>query len=108
LWESTSTSVSQDDGALEKIHTRYIKPRSPKKKEFFKIGSTGLGDGRILQLARNGEFAAEFNTLCEGNWRGKFPPQSEADFALCKHLAYQSGKNEEQIDRVFRQSGLMR
>ena len=107
-YKNCVNQIAEDNSAIEWIHKTYIKPRSPKKKETYKIGSTGLGDDRILQLARNGEFAAEFNQLWSGNWQGKFPSQSEADFALCKHLAYWSGKNEEQIDRLFRQSGLMR
>ncbi|MCL2634607.1 MAG: hypothetical protein FWD34_08865 [Oscillospiraceae bacterium] len=101
-------SISEDGGALEKIHTKYIKPRSPKKKESFKIGFTGLADNKVLELARNSQFAAEFNELWRGNWQGKFKSQSEADYDFCKKLAYLTGKNKEQIDRLFRQSGLMR
>ena len=100
--------VADDNGALEKIHTKYIKPRSPKKKESFKIGFTGLADNKVLELARNSQFAAEFNELWAGNWQGKFKSQSEADYDFCKKLAYLSGKNAEQIDRLFRQSELMR
>lgn len=44
-------------------------------------------------------------------WQGdcsRYPSQSEADMALCSHLAFWTGKDAAQMDRLFRQSGLMR
>ena len=43
-----------------------------------------------------------------GKWEGKYPSQSEADMALCMKLAFWSGKDKEQMDRIFRTSGLFR
>ena len=41
-------------------------------------------------------------------WRGKYGSQSEADQALCNYLAFWTRKDPVQMDRLFRQSGLMR
>ena len=42
-------------------------------------------------------------------WGGEHSgDQSSGDMALCSHLAFWTGKNCERMDRLFRQSGLMR
>ena len=46
--------------------------------------------------------------LWNGEWEGKFGSQSEADLSLCCSLAFWTGKNKEQMDRLFRQSKLYR
>ena len=51
---------------------------------------------------------AKFSSLYSGNWQGKYESQSEADMALCSILAFWTQKNATQIDKLFRQSGLMR
>ena len=51
--------------------------------------------------------ADKFAQLIEGNING-YHSQNEADLALCDILAYWTQKAPEQMDRIFRQSGLMR
>jgi len=41
--------------------------------------------------------------LWEGNWKGIYPSQSEADHALLSHLCFYA-QNDEQVARLFRQS----
>ncbi|WP_054644785.1 phage NrS-1 polymerase family protein [Thermoanaerobacter thermocopriae] len=68
-----------------------------------------LTDEEILEKARTAENHKEFNLLWEGKWQeAGYPSQSEADLALCCMLAFWSGKNKEQMDRLFRNSGLFR
>ena len=52
----------------------------------------------------NGMFIDLFN----GNWQDRYGSQSEADMALALKLAFWTGKNTEQMDRLFRQSKLYR
>jgi primase-polymerase (primpol)-like protein len=54
--------------------------------------------------ARNG---AKFGALWRGDWSG-YPSQSEADQALCNHLAFWTQGDPAAIDRLFRRSGLYR
>lgn len=55
--------------------------------------------------ARNG---AKFRQLWEGSTELNGGNQSEADLSLCRLLAFWCGPCHEQIDRLFRQSGLFR
>ncbi len=66
-----------------------------------------LTDEQVIQKATHSKNAAEFLAL----WNGvpeKQASHSEADLALCSHLAFWCGGDTEQMDRLFRQSGLMR
>lgn len=68
---------------------------------------TTLEDEEIIEKAKNAENGEAFTRLWEGDTSG-YPSQSEADLALCGHLAFYSGGDRQQIDRLFRQSGLYR
>ena len=101
--------VAADDGALAWIHAQFIAPpkkekAQPKKKR----AGEPLTDDEILEKARSAKNGAAFAALWEGRWEGEFPSQSEADLALCCKLAFWTGKDRERMDRLFRQSGLMR
>ncbi len=50
---------------------------------------------------------AAVRRLWEGDIEG-YPSHSEADCALCSHLAFWTGADAERIDRMFRKSGLCR
>ncbi len=55
--------------------------------------------------AKNGE---RFARLFAGQWQIDHGSQSEADLALCSMLAFWTGRDSDQIDALFRQSGLFR
>jgi len=104
--------VADDGGALAWIHERFIiAPKkepaksAPRKKK--QVGQP-LGDSEILEKARSAKNGAEFAALWEGKWQAEHGSQSEADLALCCKLAFWTGKDRERMDRLFRQSGLMR
>jgi putative DNA primase/helicase len=65
-----------------------------------------LEDARILALTTQAKDREKFTRLWEGNTDG-YASQSEADLALCCKLAFWT-PNAAQIDRLFRQSKLMR
>lgn len=67
----------------------------------------GLSDGELLEKAMTASGGEAFLALWEGDITG-YPSQSEADQALCNRLAYWTNGDRERIDRLFRQSGLMR
>ena len=101
--------IAEDGGALAWIHEQYIaapkKERKPRKK---KQAGEPLTDDEILEKARGSTNGAAFAALWEGRWQEDFASQSEADLALCCKLAFWTGRNREQMDRLFRQSGLIR
>lgn len=72
-----------------------------------------LGDGEVLRRAKEAQNGDYFTELWEGNWeentdRRADKSRSAADQALCALLAFWTGGNRAQMDRLFRDSGLMR
>ena len=67
-----------------------------------------LDDTELITKAQRSKNGQQFSLLMQGLWSGAYPSQSEADMAFCNLLAFWAGKNAEQMDRVFRISGLMR
>lgn len=67
-----------------------------------------LNDRQVLDKmfkSKNGMYVKD---LYDGNWKGKFNSQSDADQALCNYLAFWCGKDIHQMDRIFRSSKLYR
>jgi hypothetical protein len=64
-------------------------------------------DEAVLEAARRSEVSPEFDALWDGN-TDDWPSRSEADLALCNYLRFFAGPDREQVDRLFRRSGLMR
>lgn len=70
--------------------------------------TSSLTDDEIAEKARRvRKSGAKFSSLWAGNWNDLFTSQSEADSSLVFTLAFYT-KDAGQIDRIFRQSGLMR
>ena len=67
-----------------------------------------LDDEQVLQHALKSESGEKFRALYNGKWSGLYESQSDADMAFIGMLAFWCGNVEEQIDRIFRASGLMR
>jgi putative DNA primase/helicase len=71
-------------------------------------GPAALSDDVILAAAARARNGAEIMRLYHGTWKGsKYGSQSEADQALCCHLAFYT-KDALQLDRLFCNSGLWR
>ena len=64
-------------------------------------------DDDLINKAMNSKNGAKFKKLWQGNTSGH-ESQSEADLAFCNHLHFWTGGDSERMDRLFRQSGLMR
>lgn len=67
-----------------------------------------LTDEQVIQHAVASESGEKFKALYNGQWEELYDSQSDADMALVSMLAFWCGNVEEQIDRIFRSSGLMR
>lgn len=66
-----------------------------------------LSDEDVLRIASTAANSGKFLALWHGDTAG-YNSHSEADAALTALLAFYTGKDSAQIDRLFRQSGLMR
>ena len=107
--DGSPDTITEDDGALAWIHETYINPpKKAKKKSRKKTAAIALSDEELLDKAAQSSDGESFTALWSGHWQESYPSQSEADLALCRKLAFWSGKNAEQMDRLFRQSALFR
>ena len=76
-------------------------------------GGSILTDEEVLNKAKSGKNGDRFTSLYEGDWLRVGDSDinwshSEADIALCGFLAFYCRGDMAQMDRLFRESGLMR
>jgi putative DNA primase/helicase len=100
--------IADGTAALPWIHEAFLakkrKPRAAKTT----CKTVRLADEQVLEKARAASGGDDFTDLWEGRWKDKYGSQSEADLGLCCALAFWTGKDAEQMDRLFRQSALLR
>lgn len=73
------------------------------------IQQTPLTEGEITLIASAKKYCRNFAELWRGHGRQLgYPSQSEADLALCQHLAHLTGGNHLLVERLFGFSGLAR
>lgn len=65
-------------------------------------------DTALLEKACSAANGDKFSALYSGDTSEYGGDDSAADMAMCNMLAFWTGRNAEQMDRLFRQSGLMR
>jgi primase-polymerase (primpol)-like protein len=79
-----------------------IEKQSSKKSTSFQAL---IPDDEIIRMAQASKDAGEFSALWRGDWQDRYKSQSEADYALCRKLAFWCGRDENQIDRLFAAAG---
>ena len=70
--------------------------------------SAALDDADLIDRMLKSAKGESIARLWAGEWDTDYGSQSEADMALCNHLAFWTRKDPLWMDRLFRQSGLMR
>lgn len=102
-------TIADGSDILPWIHAAYIKPEKPQRKGKARAAaSEPLSDAQVLERAELADQGEAFRALWDGNWQDRYASQSEADMALCCKLAFWTGRNREQMERLFRQSKLFR
>jgi len=116
--DGTPTRVARRQDAVEGIHRDYVQDDEPEDAERNtdgdqevqpnpSRGDVDLEDAEVVLKARNAGNGEKFEQLWNGNTAG-YDSHSEADMALCCLLAFWTGGDRSQMDRLFRQSDLMR
>lgn len=100
-------TVTQDDKALQTALDTFMK-RSTRVSSKTVEPCSYLDDDGVISHASASESGDKFKALYAGNWEEGYDSQSDADMALVSILAFWCGNVEEQIDHIFRTSGLMR
>lgn len=107
LYNEKYTEIKDCSETIKILHTKYLHTEQPKV--FPKIvQKLDLQDQEVIDKARSCKTGGVFQLLYDGNWEGLHHSQSEADLALCNQLAFWTQRNEEQMNRLFRASGLFR
>ena len=69
---------------------------------------TSMSDFELMDKIRSSRYGSEFNALYNGDMSAYGNDHSRADLAMCRILAFWTGCDKTQMDRVFRSSALMR
>ena len=107
IYNEQYTEIKDCTESVKILHQKYL-PTAVPKAEVHRQVVVDLDDAEIIDKARNCKTGSLFTMLYAGDWQGLFPSQSEADLAFCNQLAFWTGRNEAQMDRIFRTSGLYR
>ena len=100
-------TVTRNDEALQNLLDTFMKRKMQVSNKTVEPCSY-LTDEQVIEHASRSESGEKFKALMEGRWEEGYDSQSDADMALVSILAFWCGNVEEQIDRIFRSSGLMR
>lgn len=100
-------TVERDDDALRSLLDTFMK-RSTRVSSKTVEPVSYLDDDGVIAHASASESGDKFKALYAGNWEEGYDSQSDADMAFVSMLCFWCGNVEEQIDRIFRSSGLMR
>lgn len=107
LYNEKYKEIKDCTESIKVLHSKYL-PSDMPKVEPRKVEIVDFEDTEIIDKARSCRTGGLFQMLYAGNWEGMYASQSEADLALCNHLAFWTQRDTAQMDRIFRSSGLMR
>lgn len=107
----TEPQVKRRDGPLRVIHHKFLRETKVNKTQSTTKNrgdpDIDLDDHEVLQKAKNSNNGKKFEALWNGITSG-YDSHSEADLALCSYLAFWTGGDKQQMDTLFRKSGLHR
>lgn len=128
-WAGSASEVTEQQAALDWLHQRFMATaegqeathkaataqgergnvQAPATHPPAPVEARTLTDAELLEKARAASNGGEFSRLFDqGDLSAHKGDRSSADQALCNHLAFWTQRNAEQMDRLFRQSALMR
>lgn len=67
-----------------------------------------LTDEAVVEHALKSPTGDKFQKYMDGDWQEMYDNQSDADMSFISMLAFWCGCDEEQMDRIYRSSGMMR
>ncbi|NLG67123.1 MAG: AAA family ATPase [Actinobacteria bacterium] len=106
----TPTTIEPRQAELHEVVAHFLPPRQQggdERRPPVAPAEVSLSDGQLLERMFAAKNGAAVRRLWEGDTEG-YPSASEADLALCGHLAFWTGGDRERMDALFRASGRMR
>jgi putative DNA primase/helicase len=111
--DGTPEQVTDRNDVLQTIQQEYLETTVDDESEHraqtrsSSETAVDLADTELIEKATKAKNGDRFERLWEGTTAG-YDSHSEADMALCFHLAFWTGGDQSRVDRLFRRSGLMR
>jgi len=107
----TPATIQERTAALTTLYATLVRPEpvprsSPKPPVVLAVSITD--DAALVAKAGAARNGAAFNALWNGDRSAYNGDDSAADLALCNYLCFWTGRDAARIDRLFRQSALMR
>lgn len=102
-------TIEHQQAAIDKIFNQYFGDKTAKKEKPVpeeKPPQTDLDTKTVLSKMFASKHGADIRALFDG--KHGYSSQSEADMALCGHLAYWTNNNAWLMDAIFRESKLIR
>ncbi|KNY24826.1 phage/plasmid primase, P4 family [Pseudobacteroides cellulosolvens] len=107
ILDDAHTDIEERTEQLQQVHKTYLFTEEKKKPAAAPV-EINLSDDELIRKASDAKNGRLFKSLFDGDWKGLYNSQSEADMALCNMLAFWGGNDYNTIDRMFRRSGLFR
>lgn len=97
-------------GKINYLHHKYIGESVVNVADLsaFQTAGNDLSDQEVISEALKSKQGMRFQLFIDGGWEQFYQSQSEADLAFCNDLAFWTACDMDKMDRIFRQSSLMR
>ncbi len=105
--EGTPTTIEDRQDALNMLYQGFTVQAAGKRTASHDATPLPLDDALVLKKAEAASNGGKFRALFYQGSAG-YTSASEADFALCLMLAFWTGRDTTQMDRLFRRSALYR
>lgn len=112
-WPNSAGAVTDQQDALNWLHERFMQESTGTREPSQPLASPPvesmpLDDVALVDKARQAANGAVFGALWSGDTQSQGGDHSAADLALLNLLAFWTNRDAARMDRLFRQSGLMR
>lgn len=105
--EYRAGKVTDDKEAVAKVLDTFMKRRVQVTNTNIEPCSY-LTDEQVIEHATSAANGEKFRDFLDGNWQQYYDNQSDADMSFVMMLCFWCGNDSEQIDRIVRNSGMMR
>lgn len=106
-WPGSPLTVERRPAEVLTVHKMFWPDKLEETRPAAPVQPVNLDDIGLLSVIHQSKIGSKFVGLWNGNLNGH-PSHSEGDQALCNYLAFYTGNDAQRIDKLFRQSGLMR
>ena len=107
LLDGALETLEHRQSQLEALYREHIARPQRREADRPTLRAVAEDDQELVERARAARNGEAFARLWGGD-ASAYGSRSEADMALCSHLAFWTGADPERVDRLFRSSGLMR